>query len=182
MPVASPNVSSRAHRTSHAARVRILFPILFLLSTSSVLADTIRVTAERALVWSRPSGVSVVITQLTRGAVVEVVRRLGDWYEILLPSGTLGSGIRTGFILASQVVLESVGPPSAPAARASSQSRPPPLPMRGASFFNIDGVYRKGRDALTRSATSFSDALAEEGARTTAITPAGRSMQWPAMR
>src|SRR4029453_13763252 len=84
--------------------------LLVLLVSSRASADTVRVIVDRALVWTRPSGVSVVITQLLMDQTVEVVRRVGDWDEIVVPAGSLQ--VRTGYILAAQVVVDSVGPPS----------------------------------------------------------------------
>src|SRR5437660_6319964 len=93
--------------------VRIVVGGVFVIAVAStVWADTVRVVVERALVWTRPSGVSVVITQLSKNQIVEVVRRVGDWYEIVVPRGSVTAEERTGFIRASQVVVESVGPRS----------------------------------------------------------------------
>lgn len=154
--------SYQAPHTPHFSVPYVLTLILLLLGTSSAFGDTLRVTVDRALVWTRPSGVSVVITQLTKDAIVEVVRRAGDWYEILLPAGTFGGETRSGYISASQVVIETVGPPSAQVARATTASPPRPS-TKNTSFVNIDGVYRVGRDDLTRTTTAFSDLFAEEG-------------------
>ena len=59
-------------------------------------------------------------------------------------------------------MIETVGPPSAQAARVTAASVPRP-PRRHATIVNIDGVYRQGRDDLTRSLTAFKDVFAEEG-------------------
>lgn len=164
MLTASPSLSHATRRTPHAARFLVLFVLLLLFSTSSAFADTVRVFSDRALVWTRPSGVSVVITQLKKDDVVEVVRRTGDWYEVRLPSGTLGLETRTGYVLASQVVLDTLKAPSPPsqAARAAT-AREPQRSANKESFLNIDGVYRVGQDDLTRASKAFSDVLAEEG-------------------
>ena len=160
MPIAS------RFRIPHLAQRSVLF-LLLLLGTSSAFADTIRVTVDRALVWTRPSGVSIVITQLTKDTTIEAVRRVGDWYEVVLPAGVFGPETRTGYISASQVVLEAVGPPSArttrPAPSRETIARQPQPPRQHTGFFNIDGGYRLGADDLTRTFKAFSDVLAEEG-------------------
>src|SRR5262245_22468041 len=80
---------------SHFASTGLISLIFVLLAATGAFADTVKVTVDRALVWSRPTGVSVVITQLLRDQTVEVVRRVGGWYEILVPTGTLGAEFRT---------------------------------------------------------------------------------------
>lgn len=133
--------------------------ILVLAAATQSFADTVRVIIDRALVWNRPSGVAVIITQLNRGTVVDVVRRDGDWYEIVVP----GRQPSTGFIRATQVVLETIGPPSAQAARATAAARPTTTRRRRPGFFNFDAAYRVAQDDLTRSFSDFSHEYAEAG-------------------
>jgi hypothetical protein len=148
------------------ASVRIWLAVLaFLCVTATAFADTVRITSDHALVWNRPSGVAVVITQLTKGTIVEVVRKTDDWYEILLRGGA-GAGTPTGYIRASQVVIESVGPPSAQAARARRASAPPRRVRTGPSILNVNAVYRVGQDDLIRTVTAFADEFAEAGSIT----------------
>lgn len=167
MAFASPPITQSACRARHLAVRCLLSLALLLLVTSSAFADTIRVTVDRALVWTRPSGVAVVITQLRRDETAEVVRRVGAWYEIVVPTGTFNAEFRTGFISASQVVVETVGPPSAEVTRATTPAPPQRPRTPGTSFLNIDGVRRTGRDNLTRTVTVFSNVLAEESSITT---------------
>src|SRR5262245_26444752 len=135
--------------------------VVSLAATAS--ADTVRVVVDRALVWTRPGGVSIVMNQLVRGQTAEVIRRVGDWYEIVAPPGSGGGVRRTGFISASQVVLESGDSPSG----RSAQTRPAPRPVRVrppfARFFTVDAGYRTGFDDATQSFAAFSDILAEAG-------------------
>src|SRR5215813_13410479 len=84
-----------------------LFVIRIFAVAATASADTVRVIVDRALVWTQPGGVSIVMNQLLEGQTAEVVRRVGDWYEIVAPRGSGGGDRRTGFISASQVVLES---------------------------------------------------------------------------
>jgi hypothetical protein len=143
---------------------RIAVFVFFVVSfAATASADTVRVVVDRALVWTRPGGVSIVMNQLVRGQTAEVVRRVGDWYEIVAPPGSGGGDRSTGFISASQVVLESGSSPSG----RSSQTRPAPRPARVrppfARFFIVDVGYRAGLDDVTQSFTAFSDVLAEGG-------------------
>src|SRR6185369_11774338 len=108
---------------------RILLSVVFLVCASATAsADTVRVIVERALVWTQPSGISIVMSQLLKDQTAEVVRRVGDWYEIVAPPGSGGGDRRTGFIAASQVVLES-GDSSA--TRSRSGAAPQRTPAAG---------------------------------------------------
>jgi hypothetical protein len=139
-----------------------LFALLVLAAAATGSADTVRVSADRALVWTHPSGVSVVVTQLRKDMVVDVVRREGQWYLIVLPAGALGSPVRTGYVHATQVVIESVGPQSFQAALGARAGAPAPQ-RKPTGFFNIDAVRRSNPDDLTRSFTSFTESFAEPG-------------------
>lgn len=132
-----------------------------LLAASTASADTVKVIVDRALVWTRPNGTSVVITQLRKDDTAEVVRKVDGWYQILIPSGALSTEVRTGYISSTQVVVESTGPLSPEARRALT---PPPPPVRrgpGTSFLLIDGVKRRGKGSLTQTVTVFSKQLDE---------------------
>jgi opacity protein-like surface antigen len=136
--------------------------MLLLITSAAAFADTVKVTTDRALVWSRPDGVAVVITQLKKGDTVEVVRRAGGWYEIIVPAPALSLEIRTGFISATQVVVDTVGGPSALVLAArSGPPKPRPTKTPGTSFFNIDGMRSRSSDELTESITIFSPKLDE---------------------
>jgi hypothetical protein len=167
---------SRSRSTGRQLAVRWLLSLtLTLAAASSAWADTIKVTVDRALVWNHPSGVAVVITQLRKDETAEVVRRIGGWFEIVVPTGSFSTEVRTGYILASQVVVDTVGPPSAEARRATIVAAPrPPKPI-GTSFLNVDLVRRRGRGDLTQTVTVFSQALAED---TTITTNYGDTTGW----
>ena len=145
---------------------RIAALLIFMVSLAATAsADTVRVIVDRALVWTQPSGVSIVMSQLLKDQTAEVVRRVGDWYEIVAPPGSGGGDRRTGFISASQVVLESGGTPSAQSG--SARRTPPPVAAgrraRTARILNIDAAFRVGGDDLTRSFSAFTDVFAEAG-------------------
>lgn len=144
---------------------RILLSVVLLVCASATAsADTVRVIVERALVWTQPSGVSIVMSQLLKDQTAEVVRRVGDWFEIVAPPGSGGGDRRTGFISASQVVLEAGGTaaPRTQTPRAQS-SRARSAPPSQARVLHLDAAYRVGGDDLTRTFTAFRDQFAEDG-------------------
>lgn len=132
---------------------------LFVVVASTASADTIRLTVDRVLVWNQPTGVAVVVTQLARDQVVDVVRRVGDWYEIVIPSGA--GRTRTGYIRVSQATIESTGPAS-PLVRAASAPAPRPGRLH-AGFASLSAGYRlKGADII-RVSDAFEETYAEAG-------------------
>jgi len=148
---------------------RIAVFALFVVSLAATAsADTVRVVVDRALVWTRPGGVSIVMNQLLKDQTAEVVRRVGDWYEIVAPPGSGGGDRRTGFIAASQVVLES-GDSSATRSRSGAAPQRTPAAggvsgtARSPRVLNVDAAFRAGGDDLTRSFTAFTDVFAEPG-------------------
>jgi hypothetical protein len=122
------------------------------------------VVVDRALVWTRPGGVSIVMNQLLKDQTAEVVRRVGDWYEIVAPPGSGGGDQRTGFIAATQVVLEagdaSGRRATAPPRTAAAAGTPT---TERSTRLNVGGAFRVGGDDLTRSFTAFTEAFAEPG-------------------
>jgi hypothetical protein len=140
--------------------------MIFMVSLAgTAAADTVRVIVDRALVWTQPSGVSIVMSQLLKDQTAEVVRRVGDWYEIVAPPGSGGGDRRTGFISASQVVLVAG---SAPSARPGPAGRAPVAAAarrRGTSgrVLNVDAAFRIGGDDFTRSFSAFTAVFAEAG-------------------
>ena len=149
--------------------VRIVLSVLFVVCTAATAwADTVRVIVDRALVWTQPTGVSIVMSQLLKDQTAEVVRRVGDWYEIVAPPGSGGGDRRTGFISASQVVLDSVGPPKEQPAPSLRREPPSPAVARPAypGIFHIDALYRVGFDDFTRTTEAFTERFREEGSIT----------------
>lgn len=147
---------------------------------SIAFADSVRVTVDRALIWNRPSGVSVVLSQAKRGDRLEVVRRVDEWYEVVVP-GSARAGQPSGFVRVSQAEIADVGPPSA-AAQAILEGRPgttsdasrsqpanqtrsaqPPGAKPKNSFLHLDAGFRFGGDDFVRTATAFTTDYAEDG-------------------
>lgn len=153
----------RPDSSQQLARWSVVAVLLLLAGSARALADTVKVTTDRALVWTSPTGAAVVVTQLEKDDTVEVIRRVGGWYEIVVPTGSLSGEFRTGFVNALQVAIDAVGPPSDRLVRArmaaqTAQQRP----RRAAtSFLYIDGVHRQGDEDLTQAASIFSKALGE---------------------
>jgi hypothetical protein len=149
----------------------VLFAILIIAVAATASADTVRVIVDRALVWTQPGGVSIVMNQLLKGQTAEVVRRVGDWYEIVAPPGSGGGDRRTGFISASQVVLESGNPPRSqqpanrrsPTAPRTSQPTPSRFSPKKLRTLNIDGAFRANGENVTQSFTAFTTQFAEAG-------------------
>jgi opacity protein-like surface antigen len=143
------------------AKKGLLALLLVLVTSAAAFADTIKITTDRALVWSRPSGVAVVITQLKKGDTVEVVRKLNGWYQIIVPGNSMSTEVRTGYVSATQAVVDSVGPPS-PSVRLATTTPPKIRSTKpGTSFFNIDGMKSRNSDDLTESITVFTPKLDE---------------------
>jgi hypothetical protein len=142
--------------------------LCLLAAGGTAYADTVRVVVDRALIWSSPRGISIVLTQVSKDAVLEVVRRVDDWYEVVLPPGSSGSQQRVGYVRAFQVSAESSGPPSpraaAPPASPGRRVAPPatPRPPRS-SFLNLNGTYQRGDTDLTRRSAAFAASYAEAG-------------------
>lgn len=157
----------------------IIATCVWLLVTASASADTLRVVADRALIWNRPSGVSVVITQVNRGERLEVVRHIDEWYEVVLPRSGGGTQ-RTGFVRASQVELIEVSP------RAGTSQAPPQRPQvrPGArvhrSFLDLNLTYRLDNDALISTIPAFAARYAEAGS-ISADYGTGRGLQFDIM-
>ena len=115
---------------------------MILLVATVARADTIRVITERAIIWSTPTGVAVVLNQVQRDTVLMDARRVGDWHEVELPPGSSGADVpvapgsrpRVGHIRAFQVRVEAVAPVTRPAtpttARAQTAQRPVSQPEK----------------------------------------------------
>lgn len=149
--------------------------LLVLGSSAAAFADTIKITTDRALVWNKPNGVAVVITQLKRDDTVEVVRKLNGWYEIIVPGNSMSTEVRIGYVSVSQAVVDTVGPPTAFVRRATTAPPRPRSTKPGTSFFNIDGVKRRSEGDLTETVSIFTPKLDED---TTFQTNYGNPTGW----
>lgn len=155
--------------------VRTCLVLAILLVASGAGADTIRVITERAIIWSTPTGVAVVLNQVARDTVLMEARRVGDWFEVELPPGSSGADVpaapgsrpRVGYIRAFQVRVETVAPVARPAtsspAQAQTAQRPVVREQEKTAFLNIGAGYQLGNTDLTRHLVAFKDTYAEEG-------------------
>jgi hypothetical protein len=145
-------------------RLASLSLALLLLASSAAFADTVTVTADEALIWNHPSGVSYVVTQIAKDTTLDVIRHLGDWYEVVLPPGA--STEKSGFVRASQVTLDSTGPMSEAARSIATANAGSTRIRTRPAFLNLDVTYRAGSQDLTRTATAFGDTYSEAGSIT----------------
>lgn len=143
----------------------LLAVLLVLMTAAIAAADTGRVLVEGALVWNRPNGFGVILTQLGRGERVELIQRVGEWYEVVVPQGR--STVRIGYVRASQLEIVQRGPLSAEAQRLRATApRTAAAPARPI-YLNPDFAFRLGATDFIRTATAFSENYAEEGSITT---------------
>lgn len=157
----------------HVARA--LAALAILLVATVARADTIRIITDRAIIWSTPTGVAVVLNQVPRDTVLMEARRIGDWYEVELPPGSSGADVpaapgsrpRVGYIRAFQVRVETVAPVTRPAtpttAQAQTAQRPVLREPEKTAFLNIGAGYQLGSTDLTRHLVAFEHTYAEEG-------------------
>ncbi len=137
---------------------------MILTSASALFADTVIVTATQALVWNKTSSPSFVLTQLRRDTRLDVVRRVDEWFEIVLPPGRATQ--RTGFIRVTQVAIISVGPMSAAARQVAGINARLARTRTRRVILSVDLGFRPGGSALTRRATAFAERYAEDGTLT----------------
>jgi opacity protein-like surface antigen len=162
-------------KAGHYVGTFLLAAALLVVASAAAFADTVKITTDRALVWSRPNGVAVVITQLRRDDTVEVVRKLNGWYQIIVPGNSMSTDVRTGYISATQAVIDTVGPPSTLVQRSTTVTPRIRSTKPGTSFFNIDGMRSRSSDDLTEAVSVFTPKLDES---TTFSTNYGSPTAW----
>jgi len=128
----------------------LLFLALALYPTAASAQARVRVTGDQTNIW-RP-GFTVVAAVAQAGDVLDVVRRQGNWYEVVIPSSELQRR-QTGFIAVSRVepvdgAPGSAPPPAAPrtapprsaeSPRQGTTSAPAPQASTGFSVFGLGG-------------------------------------------
>lgn len=122
--------------------VRGLAAIAVILATSAHAwaADTVRVTAAHGSIRAEPNAKSAIVMTVSKGAVLEVTAKTGEWYRVLAPSDRQGIRL-AGYILARQVTVEA---PSGRGAAASAPqkpaaTKPPARPAKKPSRFTLRG-------------------------------------------
>ncbi|HKY20632.1 MAG TPA: hypothetical protein VJM31_05380, partial [Vicinamibacterales bacterium] len=128
---------SVSHLTPHIVRAFVVAAFLLVVSSGTASAQTVRVIADGASIWSNPSVPGIVLVTVKAGTLLEVVGQAGAWYCVKLPSDST----REGYILARQVE-GSVGPlkPSVPPGGQAGLARRPPPPRR--AFLSVGGSYQ----------------------------------------
>jgi len=110
---------------ARAACVLSFVAISLVLSVSAAQAQTKgRVLRDQTIIWK--PGFTVAATTVKAGAILIVVSRMGDWYEVEIPSAEGAAGA-TGYISVSRVELLP-GTPAPPARRPPSTAPAPPSP------------------------------------------------------
>jgi hypothetical protein len=137
--------------------------VALLLGAVPASADTVLVLGDHAPLVNRPDEAGVVLTEVSRGDELTLLRQAGAWYEVVLPGARGGSASApTGFIRVSQAVvwrLEPAGPFRAPGVRGGVGS--------ASRFLKVDASYRIGGSDLVGSAPAFAADYAEAGSLTT---------------
>lgn len=104
---------------------------LFALPASGQQSETMRVNADRVNLRKAPSVDSGIVRALTKGALVTVVSRDGNWVKVQLPGQTATGWVRSDLLVAVPATSSTAAPapPSAPAPQAQQRPVPPPLPL-----------------------------------------------------
>ena len=100
--------------------------LLILLASTSVFAERVRVTAERASVWVTTAGTGRLIGVVRRGEVLEVQGYEDRWLLVALPADPT----QNGYILEQQTELVNDSPTPASAAGAAQRRPPQRAPAR----------------------------------------------------
>ncbi len=100
---------------------------VLLVAVAPALAAELRVVAAKANVRALAGTTSASVAVLDRGAVVQELFRVGEWYRVRIPS----SGIE-GYIHQSLVEAVAKGPAAAPPAAPSTTETKAPAPTAGA--------------------------------------------------
>ena len=87
------------------------------LAAGSGWADSVQVDALRVNVRKEPNTASAIVTTASRGEVLEVLERAGDWYRIKTRSGA------EGYVSAHLVRAPAPAPTSCSCRRPSSRTR-----------------------------------------------------------
>jgi len=98
------------------------------LAAGSGWADSVEVDATRVNVRKEASATSPVVTTVSRGEVLEVLERAGDWYRIKTRSGAEGY-VSARLVRAPAPAAATSGPP--PRAATTAAPAPSPSPWKG---------------------------------------------------
>ena len=126
-------------------------------ATAAIAQTTVRVARDRSTIWK--PGFQVTAAVVRAGAVLTVVGRRGDWYEVVVPGSDSAGSVTTGFIFRSNIEVIS-GPLPSPAPPRQATAAPPPSERPRAV-----GVMGFGQFGYTRFAAreSFDAVLGQSG-------------------
>jgi hypothetical protein len=132
---------------SPLTRAAFAVAIVVAVSISAAAQARVRVVKDSAIIWRREARIPV--TTLKAGTVLDVVAREGDWYIVLVPPESGGTG-ETGMIAASQV--EAVAGSSPRAGTERGPARPAAPARRGVALTSARPVevFGSGQLALTK--------------------------------
>jgi opacity protein-like surface antigen len=121
-------------RSLRIRAVHLVFALLTIVAAAQAVAaqSRVRVTSDQVTIW-RP-GFTTVATVVSAGTILDVVRRSGDWYEVVVPGSPYESP-QTGFIAITRVEPADGSTPPTAQPRTQSPSRPSarPAPRRPAT-------------------------------------------------
>jgi hypothetical protein len=112
---------------------------MVLFAAQAAMAAAVRVTAERVNLRATASTDSQILTTVTKGTLLEMVGREGDWYRVVLPDGSGAAGYIHSAIceftsqsapaVASAAAAPASYPVAAPAPRPAPVYSPSPAPV-----------------------------------------------------
>jgi hypothetical protein len=140
-----------------AVRCALSAAIVLTYSLCASAQETVRVTAADTAVYLRPDPTSPVVLRVAVGTLLDVERRDGDWYPVVLPPDAQGLR-RFGFVQASAVERVAPAtpaerppqrlPPAPPPAPLPEPEPPPPAPTDWAvegGFVGITAPFHRAR-------------------------------------
>lgn len=163
-----------------------LFVICILLLIAAVAADAavIKVKVSIANVRSKPDLAAAVVSRVSQGAMFEVVRKVGTWYEVSVADSA--GKLVPGFLNADSV--EEIGGAAAPA-RSSAPAARPAATRAGAAGMRFDfslggglgNINGDDYNAWVRDTNAYYKDLDEAYAGETAFSDKFSS-DWPEMK
>ena len=79
--------------------------LLALWAAPASAQTTVRIARDQTTIWAADYKTSIAV--VPAGAVLTVVRRDGDWYEVIVPPADPGVGARNGFVFKDNVDAEA---------------------------------------------------------------------------
>lgn len=135
----------------------ILILAVFLFGTASLIfsADSkVRVTASKANIRLKPDTQSAIVTNVPLGAVLDVIKKEGDWYYVKLPPDEKGIVI-AGYLHESTVeAIEETNHPAEPERKVEIPQVAPKL-VEPKQELSTDAGYLKWKEDYYQAESSF---------------------------